>query len=123
MDRGIGIFVNCLEKKKKRQRTTRITRNAGRVRNVSTKMHVFWVGGCFSWRMCQSAAGKKELKKEKRIKKEKLAAPVVDLALGSDSWSWAWVEATSCLIPFAMPCAALMSVNIKRSGVITFVYM
>ena len=68
--------------------------------------------------MCQSAAGKKELKKEKRIKKEKLAAPVVDLALGSDSWSWAWVEATSCLIPFAMPCAALMSVNIKRSGVI-----
>ena len=60
---------------------------------------------------------KKKKKRIKQRKKEKLAAPVV--ALGSDSWSWAWVEATSCLIPFAMPCAALMSVNIKRSGVIT----
>ena len=47
------------EKKKKRQRTTRITRNAGRVRNVSTKIHVFWVGAASHGECVNRRPGKK----------------------------------------------------------------
>ena len=92
--------------------------HGGKGTQVSTKMHV-WVevfvnGECVF--LLPSRTKRRKVNKV-RIKKN---APFVAPDVASDSWSLAWVEATSCLIPFAMLCvAALMSVSMKRSCIIS----